>query len=486
MSVRVVDHALWVRDIQTRMPFRYGIAAMTRVPHLVVELELEADGRRARGLAAESLVPKWFTKDPDSPYADDIRDMLAQIEGAVVAARAAGGQASAFALWRLVYEARAEEAGNSGTPGLLANLGTSLVERALLDGVCRSRGQTLADALRGDGLGFEAGYFHASLRGAAPDRILPRQPLRTLQARHTVGLGDPLTETDIPEEERLDDGLPQSLEAVVRGYGVRWFKIKIGGQAEEDLDRLRRIASLLDGSRSDARYTLDGNEQYLDFGTFRTFWETLALDPALQAFRGGLEFIEQPLHRDIALDPETTEVLRTWEDHPPVIIDESDGDVGGLSQALANGYQGTSHKNCKGVFKSVANLGRLQQLRDENPDRAYVLSGEDLTNVGPVALLQDLAVLASLGIPHAERNGHHYFTGLSMHVDSIQQAMLNHHGDLYRHHTWPDGTAPAVVIDDGRMQLGSVVAAPFGYGPALDLDGFDPLADWDASAYRED
>ncbi len=482
MSVRVVDHALWVRDIRTRMPFRYGIAAMTRVPHLVVELELEADGRRTRGLAAESLVPKWFTKDPDSPYADDIRDMLAQIEGAVAAAREAGGQASAFALWRRVYEARAEEA---GIPGLLANLGTSLVERALLDGVCRSRGQTLADALRGDGLGFEADYFHASLRGAAPDRILPRQPLRTLQARHTVGLGDPLTAADIPKEERLTDGLPQSLEAVVRVYGVRWFKIKIGGQAEEDLERLRQIATLLGGSRPDARYTLDGNEQYLDFGTFRTFWETLARDPDLQSFRSGLEFIEQPLHRDIALDRETTEVLRTWEDHPPVIIDESDGDIGGLSSALANGYQGTSHKNCKGVFKSVANLGRLQQLRDENPDRAYVLSGEDLTNVGPIALLQDLAVLASLGIPHAERNGHHYFTGLSMQADPIQETMLDHHSDLYRRHVLSGGDTPVVAIDEGRVQLGSVVAAPFGYGPSLDLDGFSPLADWDVSAYRE-
>lgn len=485
MSVKVVDHSLWVRDIRTRMPFRYGIAAMTRVPHVVLALELEVDGRRGRGLAAESLVPKWFTKDPDSPYADDIRDMLDQIQGSVAAAHTAGGQASAFALWRRVYEERAKEADGTGTPGLLANLGTSLVERALLDGACRARGQSLADALRGDGLGFEAGYFHSSLRGVAPDRILPRQPLRTLEARHTVGLGDPLTAADIPERERLDDGLPQSLEAVVRVYGVRWFKIKIGGQAEEDLERLRQIAVLLGGSRPDARYTLDGNEQYLDFGTFRTFWETLARDPALQAFRGGLEFIEQPLHRDIALDRETTEVLRTWENHPPVIIDESDGDVGGLAQALANGYQGTSHKNCKGVFKSVANLGRLQQLRDENPDRAYVLSGEDLTNVGPVALLQDLAVLASLGIPHAERNGHHYFTGLSMHADAIQDAMLDHHSDLYRRHALSDGDTPAVAIDDGRVQLESVVAAPFGYGPPLDLDGFDPIADWDVSAYRE-
>ena len=42
------------------------------------------------------------------------------------------------------------------------------------------------------------------------------------------------------------------------------------------------------------------------------------------------------------------------------------------------------------------------------------MSGEDLANVGPVALLNDLTVMSSLGVNHVERNGHHYFSGLSM------------------------------------------------------------------------
>jgi len=40
-----------------------------------------------------------------------------------------------------------------------------------------------------------------------------------------------------------------------------------------------------------------------------------------------------------------------------------------------------------------------------------VLTGEDLCNLGPVAFLQDLAMMALLGIEHVERNGHHYFAG---------------------------------------------------------------------------
>ena len=34
------------------------------------------------------------------------------------------------------------------------------------------------------------------------------------------------------------------------------------------------------------------------------------------------------------------------------------------------------------------------------------MSGEDLANVGPVALLNDLAVMSVLGVEDVERNGH--------------------------------------------------------------------------------
>ncbi len=59
------------------------------------------------------------------------------------------------------------------------------------------------------------------------------------------------------------------------------------------------------------------------------------------------------------------------------------------------------------------------------------MSGEDLVNIGPVALLQDLTLMGVLGIGHVERNGHHYFKGLSMFSDALQEDILSHHGDLY-------------------------------------------------------
>ena len=132
-------------------------------------------------------------------------------------------------------------------------------------------------------------------------------------------------------------------------------------------------------------------------------------------------------------------------------------------------------KSCKGVFKGVANACLLAHLRQKDPKKRLILSGEDLANVGPVALLQDLAVCAALGIESVERNGHHYFAGLSMYPAAVQARVLSDHGDLYR----PAGDGwPTLAIGDGRLRLGSVNAAPFGVAPRIDVEQFTPLAAW--------
>ena len=43
----------------------------------------------------------------------------------------------------------------------------------------------------------------------------------------------------------MDDGLPQSLEASIRAYGLTHFKIKLAGDVRKDLDRLRTFLDFL-------------------------------------------------------------------------------------------------------------------------------------------------------------------------------------------------------------------------------------------------
>jgi hypothetical protein len=65
-----------------------------------------------------------------------------------------------------------------------------------------------------------------------------------------------------------------------------------------------------------------------------------------------------------------------------------------------------------------------------------------------------------------ERNGHHYFAGLSQFPASIQSHVLAHHGDLY---TKSAAGWPRLDVREGRLPVRSVVAAPFGYAGELDL-----------------
>jgi hypothetical protein len=313
--------------------------------------------------------------------------------------------------------------------------------------------------VRENALGIRLDALHPELAGAQPADLLPPQPLPVLTVRHTIGLIDPLTDDEIAPDERVDDGLPQSLTACVRAYGLTHFKIKVRGDIAGDLARLRQIAAVLDREAPGYWFTLDGNEQFHDVADFRNLWQALQSDPALVPLMRRLLFVEQPLHRDVALSPATARALLDWPDRPPIIIDESDGEIASLPTALTAGYAGTSHKNCKGVFKGIANAALIARRRQADPARSYILSGEDLSNVGPVALLHDLAVMATLGVAHVERNGHHYFTGLSMYAPGLQERVLAHHGDLYRRH--PHGFA-TLNVQGGRIDIGSVVAAPFG------------------------
>ncbi len=467
-------------NMRTRMPFKYGIASLEALPHLFVQADVTIDGTRQIGLASDGLPPKWFTKHPETLFAEDLEEMLAVIRQACTLATGIENAETVFGFWRELYRRQGDWAGTTGDPPLLWGLGTSLIERAVIDAFCRSRTMSFGDAVRENAFGIRLGDVHPELGSQSPSDLLPGFPGAALAARHTVGLADPLTDNEILPEDRLDDGLPQSLEASIDTYGLTHFKIKLAGNVEQDLSRLERIADLVAGRATpDYGFTLDGNEQYTEVAPFRRVWEAIQTDPPLAPFVKHLLFVEQPFRRDLALSPKVTDALDAWSDRPTIIIDESDGTLESASQAMGHGYSGTSHKNCKGVFKGLANACLIADRQRRNPEGHFVLSSEDLANVGPVALLQDLAVAACMGLSHCERNGHHYFLGLSVFPQDIQEEVLAHHGTLYKRH--PNGF-PTLDIQHGQLRVDSVNGAPFGCGFELDSRRFVPLEDWSADS----
>jgi len=449
---------LWVR---TRFPFRYGIASMTEAPHVLVRATVECDGRVFEGVSAETWVPKWFVKNPATTYGEDLPDMCRTLRHAADAAVQPREALTFFDWWRQLYAAQSELAGTPGIPTLLAHLGTAMIERAVCHALCEAQGRSIHALWRENTAGINLEDVRPESSGLAPSDVLPLNPATRLIVRHTVGLSDPLTDAEVTEP--LHDGLPHSLEENIRAFGLTHFKIKLAGHLEKDTARLESLAGLLpDG----ACFTLDANENYPDIRVFREHWNHWMTQPSLATWmERGLLLVEQPLHRESSFDSATGAALASWTKRPPFIIDEADASLDDLPRALALGYAGTSHKNCKGLTKGLANLALLHR---HGP--GAILSGEDLSNIGPVALLQDIAVMVALGIPHIERNGHHYFRGTSMFPPETGASLIAAHPDLY---AAADSFA-ALRIREGIVEVNSIASAPMGLTGREVIAGFVP------------
>lgn len=443
---------------------------MTEVFQLFVRATVQVGNKTEIGISSDCLPPKWFTKHPDTTYEqDDLPNMMRVINSAVDTAAGMPTRDSLFAWWHELYQTQNQWGREQDLAPLLVNFGVSLIERAVIDATCRALETTLFGLLQSNAAGIEFSVINPDLASVTVPDLLPESPANSIAIRHTIGMGDPLTDADIDQQTAVDDGLPLTLEQNINAYGIHYFKIKLSGDLDSDRQRLKRIAQIVTAQvGQQARFTLDANEQFQDIDSFRQHYDACR-DSALlrEFFTRCLLMVEQPIHRDKALDAEVRDGLQRWPDAPPIIIDESDGDLSCVPQAIDLGYSGASHKNCKGIMKGLFNAAAVHQSRIGG--RQAFLSAEDLANVGPVALLQDLAMIAALGIEHAERNGHHYFAGLSWLPKKEQNRVSKQHGDLYQK---VDQGFVALAPVAGRLKIQSVSAAPFGYAEAPDLEEF--------------
>ncbi len=454
LKLRIVESSVWMRNVRFRMPFRFGSARMTAAPicHLRVVIE-DASGRRGWGVAADLLPPAWFDKRPGRDLRRDLTDLLTSVDLARDAYLAhAQRLATPFDLWRETEASILAAGKQRDIPPLAAGCGAALYERAVLDAAARLLGQPAWRVILSNELGIDLGSLHPDLRRAStPQTVLPAQPLKRIWVRHTVGMADPLTDADLGAGEALNDGLPQTLEQVLNFYGVCYLKIKIGAGVEADLERLKRIASVVD-KLPNYYATLDGNEQYRSWEDLARLVRLIQEAPALKRLAEAVLFVEQPLYRDQALAEEGAAARAQAAAWRPLLIDESDDTLEAWPRAAKLGYRGVSFKGCKGFYKALRNKAlALAWQRAGQGD--FILSSEDLTAPPLVPLQQYLALGAILGIEHQERNGHHYTHGLDWLSPTERKRALANHPDLYA----AEGNFARVRVEKGQMKIGSLL-----------------------------
>ncbi|MCH2162166.1 MAG: hypothetical protein MK085_09880 [Phycisphaerales bacterium] len=465
MRLQVVSTHLAIRTVRTRIPFKFGVHVLEDVPlaELVVEVET-ADHQRGVGRSSDLLVPKWFEKNPDTTPAEDSEALRQSAENAsrlAVELGQAAGPHPVFDIWNVAHQDLVARHDPLPSDVLVRGFGTALLERALIDAACR-----LSECSFSQALGNDLFEFH-------PERIVPGtdtwqatslpSPAKSIELRHTVGMLDPLRVEDILPVDRVDDGLPQALDEDIATYGLRWFKVKVCGDAAKDAPRLRAIAEVvMPMVGDDARFTLDGNEQCTDIEAFAGMLEDLADDPAAGPLVERLALIEQPLPRNETFQTEANRALPRLARIAPVIIDEADTNAEAFRHAIDLGYSGVSIKACKGIFRSLAN----RALIDLSPESGLFQSGEDLTNLGSIPLQQDLALQAVLGVEHVERNGHHYFRGLDHLPPPAADRLASALPQLYQRR----GDLIHLAIKDGTISLNGVIDAPGLGGPLASIE----------------
>jgi hypothetical protein len=463
MTFSVVAVESFERPVRLRLPFRFGGATLREAPQAFVRARIRfPDGRSAFGWAAEMMMPKWFDKSPQRSNAQNLADLRRSLLLGAHAYESESKARTAFGHAASHYRSLLSTGADEGLNALVVSFGAALVDRAILDAACRAQNIRFATAIRNnvpaidatlapDLRGFDFGAFLAAL-----------VPASSIAARHTVGLLDLLSSADVVD--RPDD-LPVALDEVITRYGHRHFKLKLSGNVTEDIERVAQIAAVLD-TLPEYALTLDGNEQFASVETVRDFWRAVGADPRLHRLASAALYLEQPLSRELALSTDIHELARL----KPLIIDESDAAFDAFPLARRLGYSGVSSKSCKGIYKSLVNAARC--MNAQNAERAFI-TGEDLTAQPGLALQQDLALVGLLGLPHGERNGHHYvngFNGENAPVDE-QRAFQDAHPDLYA--TTAHGTR--LVIRNGRIALGSLACVGFASGAIPAIASLTPM-----------
>jgi L-alanine-DL-glutamate epimerase-like enolase superfamily enzyme len=462
LRLAVRDITLFERPVRFIRPFRFGAVVVEAAPQAFVRAEVEIEGRGSSvGASAELMVPKWFDKRAELSPEQTVDELRRSLVIARELYLAGSGVETAFGLHASRIAAQLDACAKENIPPLAAAYGPAELDKAILDALLRGMGVNFFDGMAGNVAGIDA-RLSPDLENQDIAQFLARsRRLDRVAIRHTVGLDDRIEGTC---------GVADTSE----NAGARYFKLKLNGDPDADAARLTRIGNELATLSHDYRVTLDANEQYADLAALTTLIDRLDRDGALQPIAGKLLYVEQPMPRDITrASPLGAPAGRNF------IIDEADDSYDAFPAARALGYRGISSKSCKGIYKSVVNATRAAKWSGEG-DKFFV-TAEDLTCQAGLAVQQDLALGALIGVTHAERNGHHYVNGFGDTPAGEAQSFLIAHPDLYDR----DGGTVRLAIRGGELSTESLTSPGFATSVHPEWSTMAPLQQPKAKTLQE-
>ena len=159
-TFRVIAIELYERPVALRIPFRFGAATVTHAPQAFVRARIQladgvSGGAEAQGAAAELMIPKWFDKSPEKSNAENVADLRKALANAADAYTSESSSRTAFGHAAAHYRSLLTAGEALGLNALATNYGPSLLDRAILDALCRALGVSFKVAIRGNAPGID-------------------------------------------------------------------------------------------------------------------------------------------------------------------------------------------------------------------------------------------------------------------------------------------------------------------------------------------
>jgi len=410
-DIRLLNVRHQTQEFAYRTPIKFGGRVVNSATIFDITVEVETrDGRRGQGTGSMPLSNAWAWPTDAVPGEMALAAMQRLAELYVEAGNQYRGVGHPL---EIVNELSQHWSSTAETlvvalklaepiPRLAQLVSASPLDAAIHDAYGRCLGLNAYNTLGSEFVNRDLShYLGQDFAGEYLDAYTTRQPRPRMPLYHLVGALDPLTDADI--NERIDDGLPETLPEWIAADGLTHLKIKLNGDnLDWDVDRVVAVEQL--AAEAQRRrgcdhwyYSLDFNERCANVQYVLDFLATL--DEQSPAALNRVQYIEQPTHRDLTREPRQ-------DMHPvakikPVVIDESLVDLESLLLCREIGYSGVALKACKGHSEALL-MGAAAQKYN------LFLCVQDLTCPG-ASFLHSASLAARVpGVAAIEGNARQY------------------------------------------------------------------------------
>ncbi len=416
------------REIDYRVPIKFGGRVVVDVTVMDVRVDVETrDGRRATGTGSMPLGNAWAWPSRVVSSETTLAAMVQLTDQLVDVANGDTEMGHPIEITHALapsYDSIAEQVVadlqlGEPMPRLARLVAASPLEAAIHDAYGKALGQNSYNVLGAEFVNADLShYLTDEFAGEYLDRYTLRVPKPRIPLYHLIGALDPLTDADIAQ--RVSDGLPETLGEWIKADGLTHLKIKLNG---DDLDwdvarvvAIEQVAAETQAARGCEQwhYSLDFNEKCANVQYVLDFLARVGQQSPAALERA--QYIEQPTHRDLHLNPENR--MHEAAKIKPVVIDESLVDLESLQLARELGYSGVALKACKGQTEALLMGAAAQKY-------GLFLCVQDLTCIG-ASLLHSASLSARIPtIAAIEGNGRQYCPAGNAGWDQRYPGMFN-------------------------------------------------------------